>query len=293
LECHKVRNASRSAWLVVCVFAAYLACSLLPGCKPKDDSKLAKFGEAIAADLSGTGQAEAGRKTPLLEARACEKCGELAGENHDCRLTHYCSICRRDIGEEHVCGVTTLCTTCYAEKGSQHECLLTSFCKLCRTDVAANHLYERSTRKCFTSYCPGCKADVGKWHICGVTHFCPRCRREVAGNHVCDLTRLCAECNVEVAREVLCGRCGKALSRAEGPEAGLELVCPNCGVRKEKSSYRWGIPIDCEGCGVKGVLPAVKCRWCGETCPPVTHQCGVTHFCPKCKKEVPLDGHKH
>ncbi len=305
-----LRSAVRAFSLIVVV----LVCAQLAGCKREEEPKLAKFGEKLSADLSGDEQATHA-KTPFPDATACEKCGELAAENHDCRFTRYCSICRRDIGEGHICGGTVLCTICFAEKGRQHECLVTSFCNVCRTDVAANHLCERSTRKCFTSFCPGCKADVAYDHICGLTFFCPRCRREVAENHVCDLTRLCPKCRVEIARGILCGRCAKVLSTAMGPERGVELFCPDCGARLTAASersgtaaeddatnardagaaveYLWGAIVDCAACGAKGKLPAVKCGFCGEICPPVVHQCGVTHFCTKCKKEAPLDGHKH
>lgn len=161
---------------------------------------------------------------------------------------------------------------------------MTHWCSNCRAEVAANHM-RNEVGRCLTRFCGTCGFDAVRpdaaerllrakvLHVCGTTHYCPKCMTEVAENHLCEITRYCPTCRrdvsfpyCEVCRGVLGG------SRAE-----------RCMLLERLH------PVDEGGSPTDPAPVVVPCARCKKDVRAMDHACFKTEFCPRCRREMPID----
>ncbi|MEK7866125.1 MAG: hypothetical protein AAB434_05535 [Planctomycetota bacterium] len=211
----------------------------------------------------------------------CPTCGRKVEDGHDCDPADRCLTCRRDVRRGHLCGVTSICRLgnpkCVFEVGHEHAHGVTHWCSNCRAEVAAGHM-RNEVGRCLTRFCRACGFDAvrpdsaerllgGKvLHVCGVTHFCPKCMTEVAENHVCDVTRYCATCKRDVSFPY-CAECRAVVGASRSTRC--EIL--------ERMRFQGAEPV---------VLPCPRCK---KDVKVLDHVCFVTEFCPRCRRESPLD----
>jgi hypothetical protein len=186
-------------------------------------------------------------RLPALAALACAVTAFAAG---GCELRLPLSTGYGKAGAGMAQGVSLqdvfICPQCGLAGVKNHICSVTKYCSVCRKDVGSGHICA------MTWFCSTCNRDAGAKHVCGVTSVCRFCRREVASNH-----------------QVRNGRCITAFCPACGLDTASEACCPNCGAGL--SGAAGSSPARCDSCSTRFVI--------------VAHVCGVTHFCPKCRRE--------
>ncbi|GEM_PF-3106745 len=214
--------------------------------------------------------------------KTCPTCGRRSESGHDCLAVDRCLTCGRDVRRGHLCTITSICRLgdpeCLFEVGREHQHGVTHWCGNCRTEVAANHM-RNEVGRCLTRFCGTCGYDAvrpdsaerllgGKvLHVCGVTHFCPKCMTEVAGNHLCDVTRYCATCKRDVSFPY-CAECRSVVGASR--TARCELL--------ERLRFKEGAdPV---------LAPCPRCK---RDVKVLDHACFVTEFCPRCRRESPLE----
>lgn len=251
------------------ITAAVLACATLAGCgRPGVPQEPSSQGPAV-----------------------CAKCGRPVLPGHDCQAVDRCATCEREVRRGHVCGETSICRAsdpthpeCVFEVGHEHIHGVTHRCPFCRQEVAENHM-RNEVGRCLTQFCRGCETDVVRpdyaegllrekvLHVCGVTHFCPKCMTEVADNHICDVTRYCATCRRDVSFP-FCAECRTVLGETR-EESRLLLERLH--------------PVDAKGNPLDPGPILVHCEKCKKDVRVLDHVCFETEFCPRCRREMPLE----